>query len=116
MKEVNLLIEIGVVQWNPEFMDTACIPYLRIVYDELQKVVIYDIESTCWVFFEFYNDYKKLRKILLRNNKDDLLFYKEFFNLYVEMDKFVVAGGEIFSTCSKKEHIFSLQSAFYKKK
>lgn len=97
MREVNSLIRLGEAKWSPEFWLTGAMEYLPVVYDELQKMVIHDVEAICWLFFQFYHDYKKLRKMLLVNSEKDKNFCSAFFDLYKQTQVFVFAQMDIFS-------------------
>lgn len=101
MKEVNSLLRLGEVKWSPEFWLTASIKYLPIIYDELQKMVIHDVEAICWLFFQFYHDPRKLRKILLFNEERDRVFCSAFFDLYKQTQIFVFAQIDIFSSATE---------------
>ncbi|ODM95910.1 Protein unc-13 D [Orchesella cincta] len=96
MSEVNTLLKNGAAKWGPEFWLIVSVEYLPIAYDELQKMVIHDVETICWLFFEFYFDYKKLRKILLKNEENEKELCMAFFNLYAQTQIFVFAYKEIF--------------------
>ncbi|CAL8119424.1 unnamed protein product [Orchesella dallaii] len=96
MLQVNALLRDGATKWGPEFWLMASVEYLPAAYDELQKMVIHDVEAMCWLSFELYFDYRKLRKTLLKNDTNDRELCTAFFNLYSQTQIFVLACKEIF--------------------
>lgn len=95
--EVNNLLAIGVKRWHPEFWMLAQYDsYLTIMYDELQKMVNYDVEMVCWSLLQHYDDNRKLRQILKSARKQDECTVSALFSLYIATQAFVDVKSEIF--------------------
>lgn len=100
MKEVNALLQHGEMKWSPEFWLTASMEYLPIVYDELQKMVIHDVEGLCEIFFESPPNYPRMRQILLENDEHSKSLCTALFELYVQTQLFIFARNDIFPSGS----------------
>lgn len=106
MREVNTLLKDGTKKWAPQFWMIGAIEYLPNVYSELQMVVKQDVETTCWLYFEDYNDTKKLRTILLSNDEEEKAVCTSFFTLYAQTYKFVVSQEAIFPEEGRNKYCY----------
>jgi len=111
LKQVNALIQLGFTKWGPLFWLDGETEYMTIVYDELQKMVNHDVESNCWKVLENYQENKRLRRILLTEDKEEELLVRAFFSMYAHTQVFVEMQEQIFQ--NPKGLLFYINLNYY---
>lgn len=93
---VNKILMEGMNKWSILFWMEGFIDYMPIMYIELQKMLIFDVEDISWRFtYKICTSNRKLRRILLRLNEHDTKLCQHLFLLYHQTQEFVNQLNEI---------------------
>jgi len=111
--QVNKALGDGHKIWRRVFSMEGYLEYLPILYDELQKGIVKDVEGTTWSLLKGIGDNDEQRKILLRLSPEHKALCRCLFDLYSQTHAFVQFQKEVFSDTTGRQKFYEHLDQFH---